>query len=417
MTGLILLSLLLLVLSAFFSGAEIAFITANKLGVEIERDKGTPRSRIIASFYENPKVFLSAILVGNYIVLVLFISTMWKLLMPFLTSLISADWLRWTVLMLASGSIIFLFGEYIPKAIFRALANRSLFMVAYPMLFFQKLLRLPALIMLSISNFIIRYVLRLNINSRGETFTRLDLEDYVEGNLSGEHDEMEAGFFKNALQLKNVKARECMIPRTEIKHVDIADGLDALREVFISSRHSRILVTDGDIDEILGYVHHLSLLRNPADIRSIIIPVTYFPEVTSVMDMLAALTKQKKSVAVIVDEFGGTAGILTLEDITEEIFGEIEDEHDQDDYVDQQLSEDEFRFSGRLEIDMLNEKYPQLNFPIGDYETLSGYIVMTSGTIPEQEQEFELDDYKFTMEKVNDKLIEVVRVKLINSKD
>lgn len=417
MVGLIILCIISLLLSAFFSGAEIAFVTANKLGVEIERDKGTPRSRIIAGFYENPKVFLSAILVGNYIVLVLFISSMFRLLMPWLTTWLGPEWLRLLFVIVISGSIIFLFGEYIPKAVFRALANRSLFMVAYPMLFFQKLLRLPAFLLLSISNFLIRYVLRLKTNPGDEAITRLDLEDYVEGNLSGDHDELEAGFFKNALQLKNVKARECMIPRTEIIHVDLSDGLHVLREIFLQTRHSRILISDGDIDEIVGYVHHLSLLREPKDIRSMIMPVTYFPEVTSVMDMMASLSKQKNSVAIIVDEFGGTAGMLTLEDITEEIFGEIEDEHDQDDHVEEQISEDLFRFSGRLEIDMLNEKYPQLKFPIGEYETLSGYIVMTSGTIPEQDQEFELDDYRFTIEMVTDKRIEVVKVQLIDSND
>ncbi len=208
-----------------------------------------------------------------------------------------------------------------------------------------------------------------------------------------------------------------MVPRTEIVHVDIEDGIEELRKQFLETRHSRILVSEGDIDNILGYVHHQSLLNGKKDLKSMIIPIHYVPEVTSVLDILTSFTRQQNNIAVVVDEFGGTAGIITLEDIAEEIFGEIEDEHDQEEYVDEQVSETEFLFSGRLEIDYLNEKHPSLHFPDGEYETLSGYIVMTSGTIPEAGQELELDDYRFVFEKVSDKKIELIRVFLIDSHD
>ncbi|MEP6647217.1 MAG: transporter associated domain-containing protein, partial [Saprospiraceae bacterium] len=193
--------------------------------------------------------------------------------------------------------------------------------------------------------------------------------------------------------------------------------LTELKKSFLETRHSRILIAKGDIDNILGYVHHQSLLGEPKPLNEMIIPIHYVPEVTSVLDIMTSFTRQQNNIAVVVDEFGGTAGIITLEDIAEEIFGEIEDEHDVEEYVEEMISEKEYLFSARLEIDYLNEAFPALKFPEGEYETLSGYIVMTSGTIPEQGKDLELDDYRFVFEKVSDKKIELVRVFLIDKQD
>jgi CBS domain containing-hemolysin-like protein len=316
-----------------------------------------------------------------------------------------------------STLVMLLLGEFLPKIIFRLYANRALLLVAYPMIIFQWILRFPAWLMMAAANFLLKYVFRAKSGDVQDAYTRLDLQDFVEGSLSRDDDSMEADMFKNALQLKNLKARECMVPRTEIVHVDIDWGLDELKKQFLETRHSRILISEGDIDNLLGYVHHQSLLNGKEDIRSMIIPIQYFPEVTSVLDIMTTFTRQQNNIAVVVDEFGGTAGIITLEDIAEEIFGEIEDEHDQEVHTEEMVSETEFLFSGRLEIDYLNDKYPQLKFPEGEYETLSGYIVMTSGTIPETGDELELDDYKFIFEKVSDKKIELVRVFLTNNSD
>ena len=417
MLSLILLILLTLILAAFFSGTEIAFITANKLGVEIERDKGTRRSKLISSFYEKPREFLSSILVGNNIVLVLFTYTMTRLIEPLLLTWISSEALRLMIIAIIATIIMVVFGEFLPKMIFRLFANRALLLVSYPMVFFQWILRIPSMVLMSFANFLLRYVFRAPVSLAHDDYTRLDLQDFVEGSLAKDQDSLEADMFKNALQLKNVKAKACMVPRTEIVHVDIEDGIEELRKQFLETRHSRILVSEGDIDNILGYVHHQSFLNGKKDLKSMIIPIHYVPEVTSVLDIMTSFTRQQNNIAVVVDEFGGTAGIITLEDIAEEIFGEIEDEHDQEEYVDEQISDTEFLFSGRLEIDYLNEKHPSLHFPEGEYETLSGYIVMTSGTIPEAGQELELDDYRFVFEKVSDKKIELVRVFLIDSHD
>jgi CBS domain containing-hemolysin-like protein len=417
MISLIIVILIMLILAAFFSGTEIAFITANKLGVEIERDKGTHRSKLISGFYENPRAFLSVLLVGNNIVLVIFTYAITRLLHPFLVPLFDAEVFRLIVIAIIATMVMLVFGEFLPKIIFRLFANRALFLVAYPMLFFKALLKIPAWVMISFSNLLLRNVFRAPVREVQDPFTRLDLQDYVEGSLSGDDDSMEADMFKNALQLKNLKARECMVPRTEIVHVDVEDGIEELRKLFLETRHSRILISKGDIDNILGYIHHQSLLNGKKSIYDMIIPIQYVPGVTSVLEIMTSFTRQQNNLAVVVDEYGGTAGIITLEDIAEEIFGEIEDEHDQEEYIEERISDTEFLFSGRLEIDYLNEKYPQLNFPEGEYETLSGYIVMTSGTIPEAGNELELDDYRFVFEKVSDKKIEMVRVFLINNKD
>lgn len=408
---------LTIALSAFFSGTEIAYVTANKLGVEIERDKGTRRSKIISAFYNHPKKFLSTILVGNNIVLVMYTYYMTQLFEPAIATFIASTSIQSILLTLISTLVILFLGEYFPKIIFRAYANKALGIVSYPLYFFQWLLSIPVWITMAFSNLLIKYIFRVPMAKVEGAFTRLDLQDYVEGSLAKDQDEMEAEMFKNALQLKNLKARACMVPRTEIVHIDIEEDLENLKKIFTDTRHSRILISSGDIDNVLGYIHHQSLLTNPTHMQELIIPIQHFPEVTSALDIMTIFTRQKNNIAVVVDEFGGTAGIITLEDITEEIFGEIEDEHDIVEYVEEVISETEYLFSGRLEIDYLNTKYPALKLPDGDYETLSGYIVMTSGEIPESGKDFVMDDYRFVIEKVTDKKIEEVRIFLIDTHD
>lgn len=417
MVLLIVLIVLTIFLSAFFSGTEIAFITANKLGVEIERDKGTTRSKIISGFYNKPKQFLSTLLVANNVVLVLYTYCMTQLLEPMIFYGVPSEYMRSIIITVISTLVILFLGEYFPKIIFRTFANRALMLVSYPAIFFQWILMFPVWVMMSLSNLLMKYVFGVPIDQAADAFTRLDLQDYIEGSLTKDQDELEADMFKNALQLKNLKARECMVPRTEIVHLDIEDGLEELKKLFIETRHSRILISDGDIDNILGYIHHQSLLEEPKEMKKLVIPIQHIPEVTSALDIMTTFTRQKNNIAVVVDEFGGTAGIITLEDITEEIFGEIEDEHDQGDYIEEMISDTEYLFSGRLEIDYLNGKFPILKFPEGDYETLSGYIVMTSGEIPEQGRDFEMEHHRFIIEEVTDKKIELVRVFLINPFD
>jgi len=261
-----------------------------------------------------------------------------------------------------------------------------------------------------LSTMILKYILRAPIGEGEDGITRLDLENFVQGQMREDEESHETNLFKNALHLKKVRVKEGMIPRTEIEHIDVDEDISDLLTKFRETSHSRILVTEGDVDNVLGYVHHQKLLDKPKRIADIVIDMPFVPEPMNVKDLLVDFISNGTSIACVVDEFGGTAGIITLEDILEEIFGEIEDEYDEEEYVDSKINDNEYLFSGRLEIDYLNEKYELLDFPLGEYETLSGLIVMTSGEIPEQGEEITLGDYKYIILKENEKKIETVRV-------
>ena len=403
--------LFFLFLSGFFSGSELAFISANKLGVEVERGKGSHRGRLLASFFDRPNDFLSSMLVGNNIALVAFTSLMALLIEPHLETVFQNEWVILSILTLISTIIVLLFGEFLPKVFAGLYANELLNSMTYPLAFFKSILKAPAWLMMKLSNFVIKYIFRAPSQGIENAITKLDLQDFVEGSYPDESDEIEANMFKNALHLKTVKVRECMVPRTEIVHIDVSAGITELKRRFLNTRHSRILVTDEDIDNVLGYLHHLQLLKSPKQLKKHIIELSYVPEVMNVFDLMMKFIKDGTNLACVVDEFGGTAGIITLEDILEEIFGEIEDEHDVEEHLEIKLSEHEYIFSGRLEIDYLNEKYPELGLPDGDFETLSGYVVMTSGTIPDNGDELELAGFRFTFEQVSDKKIDTIRVK------
>jgi CBS domain containing-hemolysin-like protein len=406
--------LIFLFLSAFFSGSEIAFISANKLGVEVERGKGTRRGRILASFFDHPKDFMSAMLVGNNISLVAFTTLMALLIEPQLERFLDNEWVILSVLTLISTIVVLLFGEFLPKVFAGLYSNEVMTSMTFPLAFFKSILKVPSWLMMKLSNVVIKYIFRAPVDDIENAITKLDLQDFVEGSISDDNDEIEANMFKNALHLKKVKVKECMVPRTEIAHIDVTAGIDELKELFLETRHSRIIVSDNDVDNVLGYVHHLQLLKNPKQLKRHIMDLSYVPEVMNVFDLMMKFIKDGNNLACVVDEFGGTAGIITLEDILEEIFGEIEDEHDVEEYIEIKLSDNEYVFSGRLEIDYLNEKYPDLELPEGDYETLSGYIVMTSGQIPNDGDKLELKNFHFTIEQVSDKKIETIRVKKLD---
>ncbi len=410
---LILVLIFFLLLSAFFSGSEIAFISANKLGVEVERGKGKRKGRIMASFFDSPKDFLSAMLVGNNIALVAFTMLMTDLLQPYLEMWLSGEgWILFIITMITTV-VVLIFGEFLPKNIFRLFANDLMITLTYPLAFFKWLLVIPSKIMMKLSNLVIKYIFRVSTDDVEDAITRLDLQDFVEGTISEDHEEIEADMFRNALHLKKVKVKECMVPRTEIAAMDVSGDIEELKAVFKESGHSRILVYDGDIDKVLGYIHHLQLLKNPKELRRHVRELDYLPEVMNVFDLMLSFMKEGTNIACVVDEFGGTAGLITLEDILEEIFGEIDDEYDDDQYLDVRISEDEYIFSGRLEIDYVNEKYDKIKFPTGDYETLSGYLVMTLGEIPDSGKKIDLDGYRFIFEQVSDKKVETVRVKIL----
>lgn len=401
--------ILSLLFSALFSGTEIAFISASKLRVELLKKRGSKRGQVLASFYEKPSDFLGAMLVGNNIVLVIFASLMDQILNPYLEPFIATELLMLLVSTIIVTVIVLLFGEFLPKTLFRLYADDILYLLAYPLRLFKFLLAVPAWIMIKLSNLLLRYLLRTPTEEADSVFTRLDLEQFIQTSRSDTEEEIDKELFEKALNLKETRVRECMVPRTEIRHIEESANIQELEDLFRETNLSRLLVIKEDIDEVVGYVHHQQLFSHPKSIDKIILDVPVVPEVMRVRDLMNFLIKERMSLACVVDEFGGTAGIITLEDILEEIFGEIEDEHDQEEYVDNQISETEFLFSGRLEISYLNEKY-KLDFPEGDYHTLSGYLVMTTQEIPEQGVTITLDGYQFILELVSETKIETVRV-------
>ena len=400
-----------MLLSALFSGSEIAFVSSSKLRVELKRKGGGRRGKILARFFDKPSQFIGTMLVGNNIALVVFTLLLKQLLTPFIESLANGEFLQSLIHTLIGTLIILIFGEFLPKTIFRTFSDNILYFLAYPLRFLQWLLAIPSWLMTKLSNFLLKYVLKTPIETVDNAFTRVDLAHFIEASFSNDTDEeIDKELFQNALEFRQVKVKECMIPRTEIAAIDVQSTREELLGLFQSTKLSRLLVMDGDLDNILGYVHHQQMLKQPKSIERIVLDIPYVPEVMRIQEVMNLFIKEQVNIACVVDEFGGTAGIITLEDIVEEIFGEIEDEHDVEAYLEQQISEKEFLFSGRLEIDDLNEKYEALSFPEGEYHTLSGYIVTTTETIPEQEAIIDIEGYRFILESVSDTKIETIRV-------
>ena len=410
--------IIFLLLSGFFSGTEIAFVSASRLKVELKRQQGKQRGHLLAGFFENPSKFIGTTLVGNNIALVFFSLLVEQLiesqyrasLVPFLQQ----DFPFLLFLTLITTVIVLIFGEFIPKILFRLSPVNLLYFFTYPLYTIGLLLSPLVWVMVQTSQKLLAVLFKAEVKADEQVFTRTDLEDFIKTTDTDGEDEIDKELFENALYLNDVKVRECMIPRTEIKGVDINVSVDELREAFVESQLSKLIIYDESLDEIRGYFHHQQMLNPPEQItRKNILPIDFVPEVMSARELMNQFIRKRVSIACVVDEFGGTAGIITLEDILEEIVGEIEDEHDQEDYTEVQISDNEFLFSGRLEIDHLNEKY-NLELPEGEYNTLSGYIVITTETIPEQGQTIELENYKFILEKVSERKIETIRVIKLN---
>lgn len=402
--------LLTLFLSAVFSGLEIAYVSSSKLRVELKKQQGGRRARLIAGFYDDPARFLGSMLVGNNIVLVIFTLVLATLVTPFLAPLTGGEFLTSFLITVLGTVVVLIFGEFLPKVLFRNFGEQALFNFAVPVKVLNVLLAVPARLMTGLSEGLLRLFVKSPARDQDDTFSRLELESLVRDSQSYSETRIDTDLFGKALHLKQVRVKDCMVPRTEIEAHDINDGLEELRKLFIETKLSRLLVIDGEIDNVLGYVHHQQMLNHKGPLRKMIFQLPFVPESMKVQDLLNMFIKQKSSLACVVDEYGGTSGIITMEDILEQIFGEIEDEHDVEEHTEICVSENEYVFSGRLEIDYLNEKYPDLQFPRGEYHTLSGYLTMTTGNIPEQGDEIFLDGHRFILEVVSDKKIETVRV-------
>jgi putative hemolysin len=413
--------ILSLVASAFSSGLEIAFITANKLKIELDKKQGVFASNIIGHFINKPKLFIATMLIGNNAALVVYGLYMGDLIennialsFPAFSTTVGEFGvvLSQTIL---STIIVLVFAEFIPKAIFSINPNRWLNMMAIPLAVWYGVLYAFAWVVTGISDLFIRIVVRKEIKDEEVEFGRIDLDHYLEqatGNIDqSKAIDHEIQIFQNALDFSNLKARDCLVPRNEIVAIEITDTIDNLKKRFIDTRLSKILVFRENIDHIIGYVHSYELFKKPVHIQHILRPISIIPEPMQAYEILELFIKQKKQVAVVVDEFGGTAGMITMEDIVEEIFGEIEDEHDKEENVEIQHADGSFDFSARLEIDYLNNKY-QLDLPENQeaYDTLSGLILFLRGDIPEEMESISHGNYKFTPIKVSETRIELVKI-------
>ena len=409
LTSLIFITVLLL-LSAFFSGMEIAYVSSNKVQLEIEKKEGGVIGNILEKLTRKPSKFIATMLVGNNITLVIYGIEMGKLVVaqlpPYFHNVL------WQTII--STLVIVITGEFLPKVFFQIYSN-TLLRALSPITYVFYLIFSP------VSTFVIWLsdnILHVFFNTQGDvtrlTFSKEELESYISEQIENmpEDKEMdsEVQIFQNALGFSQVKAREIMRPRTEIVAINIDESVEALRDLFVSSNYSKVLVYQENIDEIIGYVHAFDLFKSPKTIREFLRPITFVPETIYISKLLDTLTKKHQSMAIVFDEYGGTSGLITLEDIVEELFGEIEDEHDQNFKKELQISDKEYVFSARLEVDYINEKY-RLSLPESEnYETLGGLVVAIHEAIPCKDEEVSIENYRFLVEEVADNKVITVRI-------
>ena len=399
-----------LVLSAFFSGFEIAYVSSNKVHIEILKKQEGLIANILTRLTYRPSKLLATMLVGNNVALVVYGFEMGKvmtlLLPPFFQNVL------WHTII--STLIILITAEFMPKVFFQIYANQLLKLFAIPAYFFYLLFYPFSSFIIWISDF----VLRVFFKTRGDyvplSFTKVELVDYISEQMGNapkkEEVDAEVQMFQNALEFSGVKAREIMIPRTEIVAVDLNETIENLIATFVSSGFSKILIYNENIDDIVGYVHSFDMFKKPKTIKEVLIPVVTIPETIQINEVLNLLMRKRKSMAVVLDEYGGTSGIVTLEDIVEELFGEIEDEHDKDKFIEEKISDDEYLFSARLEVDYINETY-HLNLPESEeYETLSGLILLHTEEIPTQGETISFPPFVFSIEACSQTRIETVRI-------
>lgn len=405
-----------LILSAFFSGLETAFVAANRLQIELDRKQGLFSGRLLSFFLKQEEHFITAMLIGNNIALVIFGIYFALLVEPFIILYITSNTILVLFIQSLLSTLLLVFtAEFIPKSLFVRSPNFYLRLFSLPLLLSYFILW-PTTMILS---FLTRGMLRLftrKEHAEKPALGRVDLDHYVkkatDGKTPDEDLEHEVRIFKNALEFNKVKIRDCMIPRTEMVAMDVQSDLNTLREKFIETELSKIIIYKENIDNVIGYVHSYELFRNPENVQSALLPLSHVPESMAAQTLLQEFIRQHRTVAIVVDEFGGTAGMITIEDVIEEIFGEIEDEHDVETLTEERIQENEFLLSGRLEIDYLNEQYA-LGFPEDEsYETLAGYILTLTTDLPDENTHLETEKHEILIEKMADNRIELIRVKL-----
>ncbi len=415
-----------LLFSAFFSGMEIAYVSSNKIHIELEKKQNGLLAKILTKLTSKPSKFIATMLIGNNIALVIYGFYMGDLLMSWFQGLsINNNFLSYLITDLSlltqtiiSTLIILVTAEFLPKVFFQIYSNLLLKVLAFPAYVFYVIFSLISDFVIWISDMVLKVFFKTDGDKIQLAFTKVELGNYISEQMESveEDDDVdsEIQIFQNALEFSEVKSREVMIPRTELMAVEIHDSVKSLNELFTSTGYSKILVYKNTIDDILGYVHSFDLFKKPKSIKSMIMPVEFVPETMLAKDVLNVLIKKRKSMSVVLDEYGGTSGIMTVEDIVEELFGEIEDEHDSIELLEEKINETKFHLSARLDVDYLNETY-KLGLPENEnYETLGGLIVNSTEEIPEQNEKVQIENFLFTILEVSNTKIDVVSLHVLN---
>ena len=414
--------LLCLLLSAFFSGMEIAFVSSNRIFLEIEKNKSSLTARLLRYISQNPSRFITTMLVGNNTALVIYGIFMGEKIIAVFFPTINEANLPLEILLyqtLISTGVILITAEFLPKVFFQLYANQLVKLFALPAAFFHAVFSPISLMVLKLTNQLLRWLFKTDTKTMDLPFSKIEIGDYIEEQVEGVENkaqlDAEIQIFQNALEFTKVKAREVMVPRAEIIALEKRKTIEELSALFASTGYSKIPIYDDDIDDIIGFVHAFEMLKQPKSIREILLPVEFVHEPNPINEVLNRLTRKRKSIAVVLDEYGGTAGLLTVEDILEELFGEIEDEHDTVDHYEKKLNEGHYIFSARLEIDYLNENYA-LQLPENEnYETLGGMIVHMTEEIPAEGQQLRLEGYSLKVTQVTATKIERVELQEINA--
>ena len=408
-----------LLLCAFFSGMEIAFVSSNKIYLEIEKKQDNFLSNILSKITEKPSKFIATMLVGNNISMVVYGFFMGELVMKWIKSFHYqfSDFSSLLIQTIISTLIILITSEFLPKVFFQIYANSLMKFFAIPSYIFYQIFYFISTFIIWISDFILRKFFKTQGDYTPSFFSKIELGNYINEQMSTVDNQIEIDseiqIFQNALEFSGVKARDIMTPRTELVAIDLYDSISNLKDLFIKTGYSKIIIYQNSLDDSIGYVHSFELFKKPKSIKSIMIPVEFVPETIYIKDALNILTKKRKSIAVVLDEYGGTSGILTIEDIIEELFGEIEDEHDNDEELtDKKIDEKNYLLSARLEVEYLNEEY-KLTIPQNDsYGTLGGFIVNHTKDIPLKGDKIKIDGFHFIIEQATNTKIEVVKLTL-----
>ncbi|MCF8297924.1 MAG: hemolysin family protein [Saprospiraceae bacterium] len=422
MTTTLIIIIITILLSAFFSGMEIAFVSSNRLKIELDKNKGSLSALLLSRYTKSPSKFIASLLLGNNIALVVYGIAMAKILEPLIETALrshSSEFLVLVIQTLIATFLILITAEFLPKVLFRINPNKILNFFTVPISIYYYLSYPIVYLFIEFSEFFLKKVLKIKFSDEKYILTPTDFDNYIKEFTKSANDvnlyEPEIQMLQNVIDFRNIKLRECLIPRNEIDALEENESIQVLKEKFIETKHSKILIYKDTIDNIIGYVHSFDLFKNPKSIKSFLKPILIAPETMLASNLMTMLIRQRKSVAVVVDEFGGTSGMLTLEDVIEEIFGEIEDEFDEEDLIEKQISDTEFILSGRHEIDYLNEKYKLDIEDSEDYETLAGFIIKAYESIPEVNDKIHIKSFLFTILDASDNKIEKVNLKIIDS--